>query len=156
MFPKVKIMAATTKRTMLGGSLPFKEGEDWSKNRKILNKVFNFDLVKEMIPTICKTCDKAIDLFEQKASKLEDGKFEGFVHELIRSAMTMGIAECLLGCDADTMLDGEPLANFLVKYGKIAGKQTQDPFCIMLGEKFLNLNITKTNKLVNHYIFLMR
>lgn len=37
-------------KVVLGAGLIFSEGETWKKKRKIMSKVFNFDLIKENIP----------------------------------------------------------------------------------------------------------
>lgn len=41
------------------------EGNEWKKKRKILSKVFNFDLVKGNISEIAKISDSSLDKFEE-------------------------------------------------------------------------------------------
>ena len=43
----------------------FSEGEAWKNKRKLISKVFNFDL-KENIPKIAEICDKNVDVFGRK------------------------------------------------------------------------------------------
>ncbi len=45
-------MMVTGTKVALGNGMMFSEGEEWKKKRKLLSKVFNFDLLKENIPKI--------------------------------------------------------------------------------------------------------
>ena len=58
-FPKVRMLILPLTRTTFGGSLVFGEGKHWAKQRKILNQVFNFDLVLGIIPKMCEVCDNS-------------------------------------------------------------------------------------------------
>ena len=40
------------RRITFGGGVVFNEGEVWARKRRILNKIFTFDLIKSLIPTI--------------------------------------------------------------------------------------------------------
>ena len=48
-------------RMIIGNGLVFSEGESWKRKRKIMSKLFNFELLKENIPKICSICDKYLD-----------------------------------------------------------------------------------------------
>jgi cytochrome P450 len=50
-YPKLELIVAGT-RAVAGEGLVFSEGDLWKNKRKLLSKVFNFDLVKENIPKI--------------------------------------------------------------------------------------------------------
>jgi cytochrome P450 len=43
----------------------FSEGENWKNKRRIISKVFNFDLIKANIPKINAICDRWLDEFDQ-------------------------------------------------------------------------------------------
>jgi cytochrome P450 len=51
----------------MGRGIPFSEGEEWKRKRKIINAVFNFDFVKSMTYKIEKLCAKAIKDVEESA-----------------------------------------------------------------------------------------
>lgn len=56
--------------SQIGGSgLPFSEGEIWSRKRRILNQVFNFDFVKAQTQKIAKTCSRTIKDIEKRKSQ---------------------------------------------------------------------------------------
>lgn len=46
-YPKSKIMTQAIERAM-GRGIPFSEGEEWKRKRKIISTVFNFDFIKSM------------------------------------------------------------------------------------------------------------
>lgn len=50
------------------------EGDSWKKKRKILHRVFNFQLLKNMTGMISEICDEAIRERE-KATKYEGDQF---------------------------------------------------------------------------------
>lgn len=41
----------------------FTEGDLWKNKRKLMSKVFNFDLIRENIPKIAEICDKSFNEF---------------------------------------------------------------------------------------------
>ena len=61
--PKNESVVYPIKRVTFGGGILFREGEDWKKHRKILNKAFNFDLIKNQSQKIAKICDLALAQF---------------------------------------------------------------------------------------------
>lgn len=58
-YQKVPSLVAPIKRTM-GEGVPFSEGDVWKRKRRIINKVFNFELIKNMTVKIAELCDQAI------------------------------------------------------------------------------------------------
>lgn len=46
-YPKIKMFTDPIVRAM-GRGIPFSEGDEWKRKRKIINAVFNFDFVKSM------------------------------------------------------------------------------------------------------------
>ena len=55
----------------VGEGIVFTEGEIWKKKRRVLNKVFNFDFIKILTPTIANLCDKAFEELEKGFDKNE-------------------------------------------------------------------------------------
>jgi cytochrome P450 len=51
-------------KAAIGEGLVFSEGDNWKKKRKILSKVFNFDLIQENIPKISEICDRCFNNFD--------------------------------------------------------------------------------------------
>jgi cytochrome P450 len=49
---------------VLGEGIVLSEGETWKNKRKLLSKVFNFDLIKENIPKIIDICKRCYDDFD--------------------------------------------------------------------------------------------
>ena len=49
-----------------GNGLAFSEGESWKRKRKIMSKVFNFELLTKNTDKICSVFDKYYDLFDKK------------------------------------------------------------------------------------------
>ena len=70
MYPKLEVSVKPIKRTM-GEGIPFSEGEVWKRKRRIVNKVFNFDLIKSLTGKVSDLCDKAIIEVEKTAKKPE-------------------------------------------------------------------------------------
>ena len=56
----------TAMTLVMGDGLAFSEGENWKRKRKIMSKVFNFDLIKKNIPKICQIFDKNYEKFDKK------------------------------------------------------------------------------------------
>lgn len=50
-YPKLKFSTEPIIRAM-GRGIPFSEGEEWKRKRKVINTVFNYEFIKSMIPTI--------------------------------------------------------------------------------------------------------
>jgi cytochrome P450 len=51
-YPKFEMMIEGIKETTGGNGIVFSEGELWKNKRKLMSKVFNFELVKENISKI--------------------------------------------------------------------------------------------------------
>ena len=62
----------TIKRGINGGLLAT-EGEAWKKKRKILNRIFNFEMIKNMTEQIAEICDDAFQEVEASAKKTKYG-----------------------------------------------------------------------------------
>jgi cytochrome P450 len=62
-YKKIEIVEIGTK-AVLGEGLVFSEGEIWKNKRKLMSKVFNFDLIKENIPTIVEICNNCYEKFD--------------------------------------------------------------------------------------------
>lgn len=57
------MLVAGTKAA-LGEGLAFSEGDIWKNKRKLLSKVFNFELIKGNISKVSEICDKCFDVFD--------------------------------------------------------------------------------------------
>jgi cytochrome P450 len=45
---------------VMGYGIPFSEGDQWKRKRRIINEVFNFEFLKSKIKTMEHLCSKAI------------------------------------------------------------------------------------------------
>lgn len=63
-FPKEKNIIEGIKM-IVGEGMVFTEGDPWKNKRKLMSKVFNFDLIRENIPKIADICDKSFKDFEK-------------------------------------------------------------------------------------------
>ncbi len=52
-------------KDVLGEGIVFSEGNTWKNKRKIISKVFNFELLMENIPKITDICDNWLDKFDE-------------------------------------------------------------------------------------------
>ena len=52
-------------KLIMGEGLAFSEGDSWKNKRKLMSKVFSFDLIKENIPKITEICDRSFKDFEK-------------------------------------------------------------------------------------------
>lgn len=62
-YKKMDMLVAGTKAAF-GEGLLFSEGEVWKSKRKLLSKVFNFDLIKENIPKVVEIYNKCFHKFD--------------------------------------------------------------------------------------------
>jgi cytochrome P450 len=65
-YPKVTFFTSNLIRVM-GKGIPFSEGNEWKRKRRIINAVFNFEFVKAMTGKIEKVCEKAMKDVENVA-----------------------------------------------------------------------------------------
>lgn len=52
-------------KAIMGEGIVFSEGDSWKNKRKLMSKVFNFDLIKENILKMAEICDKCFDKYEE-------------------------------------------------------------------------------------------
>ena len=45
-------------RRMVGNGMPFSDGEDWKKKRRIISSVFHFDFLNSLVPKMNETIDE--------------------------------------------------------------------------------------------------
>ena len=72
LYPKNKEFIEPIKRVISSG-LVFSEGDIWKKKRKLLNHIFNFDMIKGLTDKISQICDDSLMEVEASSSKTEDG-----------------------------------------------------------------------------------
>ena len=83
----------------------FTEGDPWKNKRKLMSKVFNFDLIKENIPKIAEICDKSFEDFEkdksitQKQCKYDVSKLSALIFSEI-------MLKCFLGSSSQVKVEG--------------------------------------------------
>ena len=56
---------------VFGAGLTLNEGANWTHRRKILNRVLNFDLIKNQIPTLANISEDFLERFEKNAKKID-------------------------------------------------------------------------------------
>lgn len=59
-YPKYEVLISSFKEA-IGEGIVFSEGEVWKGKRKIMSKLFSFDLITKNIPEISALCDKYFD-----------------------------------------------------------------------------------------------
>ena len=75
-YPKKSDMLGPLRR-LIGDGLIFSEGNRWKTKRKILNRVFNFQLLKAITGKVAEICDDSINIIEKDvAKKTNDGFLE--------------------------------------------------------------------------------
>lgn len=83
---------------IVGNGLIFSEGESWKRKRKIMSKVFNFELLTKNTDKICSVFDKYYDLFDKKY--IGQDKTIRFCPKDLGSYMFHStILRCFFGCD---------------------------------------------------------
>ena len=64
-YKKQKTIMAPLSRMAGDSGIVFLEGHAWKKKRKVLNKMFNFELVKALSESIAKICEEIIINYEK-------------------------------------------------------------------------------------------
>ena len=59
-FPKDKLLISNIQRS-LGSGIPFSEGNEWKRKRKIISYVFNYNFLINQIPKIIKLFDENVE-----------------------------------------------------------------------------------------------
>lgn len=85
-------------KLVLKEGIVFSEGLVWKKKRKMLAQIFTFDMVKENIGNICRTCDEAFELFDKKF-KCEDQTVRYNIKLLGAKIFNKIIMTCFFGVD---------------------------------------------------------
>ena len=85
-------------KKVAGKGLFLSEGNEWKKKRKILSKVFNFDLVKGNISEIANICDSSLDKFEENC-KIGDNEYSDFGIKITANIANRIILKCFFGED---------------------------------------------------------
>ena len=83
---------------IVGNGLIFSEGESWKRKRKIMSKVFNFELLTKNTDKICSVFDKYYDLFDKKYIG-QDNTIRFSPQELGSYMFHSTILRCFFGCD---------------------------------------------------------
>ena len=68
-FPKVSSFMGLLKNFTGGGGILFDEGKEWHRRRRILNRVFTFDIVKNSTGKIKQICRNQLAQAEQNSAK---------------------------------------------------------------------------------------
>ena len=98
-FPKGKLMGRV-KKFLAGGGILLHEGEEWHRRRKIINRVFTFEIIKNNTQKIKEICRKEILKSEQKARKTEEENKVCFSYSILsisHKIFSNVVAECFLG-----------------------------------------------------------
>jgi cytochrome P450 len=109
-YTKIEMLVAGTKAAF-GEGLVFSEGEMWKNKRKLLSKVFNFDLIKENIPKIVEICNKCYEKFDE-SHKVSENKVKYNTLSMSANIFNGVIMKCFFGHDHinDQIGDGKDYA----------------------------------------------
>lgn len=124
----------------MGRGIPFSEGEEWKRKRRIINTVFNFDFIKSMTPKIEKLCAQAITDVEKTANHTienDENLVEYDVIDLTVRMFSSVVLECFLGGATDETLEGMPVCMFINKLITDVVLQGFDFLPMILGVKFV-------------------
>ena len=84
-------------RRIITSGLVFSEGDIWKKKRKLLNRLFNFDMVKGLTNKLEEICDDSLTEVDILSPKTEDGYLEFSVIDYTSIAFGNVIMESFLG-----------------------------------------------------------
>jgi cytochrome P450 len=96
-YPKLD-MLMTGIKTVFGEGIAFSEGEMWKNKRKLMSKVFNFDLIKGNIQKIAEICDKCYDKFDSN-HKVSENKVKYDTLKLSANIFNGVMMKCFFGHD---------------------------------------------------------
>lgn len=102
----------------MGRGIPFSEGEEWKRKRRIINTVFNFDFIKSMTPKIEKVCSQAIVDVEKIGTHSTENDSHIVEYDVIDLTVRMFssvVLECFLGGATEETLEGVPVCMFINK-----------------------------------------
>jgi cytochrome P450 len=85
-------------KAAFGEGLVFSEGDIWKKKKKILSKVFNFDLIKENISKISEICDICFDEYDE-THKVGDRRYKYDTLGLSVRIFNGVVMKCFFGSD---------------------------------------------------------
>jgi hypothetical protein len=115
----------------------------WKKKRKLLSKIFNFDLITLNIPKMVETCNKCFDKYEANYMISEN------ILQINNYKMCSGIfngvmMKCFFGNDYinDTIGDGKNYPEFIVDTISEASDLTLNPLIAFFGKFAWKIGIT--------------
>jgi cytochrome P450 len=85
-------------KSAFGEGIVFSEGDIWKKKRKLLSKVFNFDLIQENIPKISEICDRCLNDFDE-GNKTGDKQYKYDTLKLSSRIFNGVVMKCFFGSD---------------------------------------------------------
>lgn len=142
---KSKVLTLGLKK-IAGKGLFLSEGNEWKKKRKILSKVFNFDLVKGNIGEIANICDSSLDKFEENC-KIDDNEYSDFGIKITANIANRIILKCFFGEDNfKEEIKGVPISNVIVEMVEDSVKISFSPLVLLFGNKAFDWNLTNQIK----------
>jgi cytochrome P450 len=85
-------------KAVVGEGLVFSEAEVWKNKRRLMSKVFNFDLIKGNIAKIADICDKCYDKFDSD-HKISENKVKYDTINLSANIFNGVMMKCFFGHD---------------------------------------------------------
>lgn len=136
-FPKSPQMNDSVIRG-LGRGLVFLEGAEWHQRRKVLNKIFNFQLIKNMASMICEVADSSIKEMEEVSGVSEEGWVAYELFDLTADISSNFTVRSFLGGKSVTgvRIHGEKIWKFFAELLNDCFRQTREISVFLFGTKF--------------------
>lgn len=138
-YPKPEYMVAGLKAVLGESGISFSEGEMWKQKRKLLSKVFNFDLITLNIPKMVDTCNRCFERYE-KAHMIDERRLKVDNYKMASGIFNGVMMKCFFGNDyIDDTVGGKIYPEFITETIAEASELTLDPLIASLGKLAWNL-----------------
>ena len=126
-------------------SLLFTEGDKWKQQRRLISRVFHYEFIKEMIPSIQKITIKHLDILASNPNlervKLLD-VFQNITGDIVGSLFFSN--------DLDSLkFEGKSLTDMMASILKNVFDFMYDPLYHLIGQKYLQLGIRGVYRKLN-------
>ena len=102
-------------KRLTGTGLLLSEGDVWERKRKILNKMFNFNYIKSLVPKAAEICDYSIRETEAESKKIGENVVQYHILNFTSRVSSNLVMESFLGGNIrEAKIAGQPASKFLM------------------------------------------